>query len=335
MTEGSKGRYTPLACAALLASALAAGAAQAQTKPGIAPGFPGKPLRILVGLAPGGGVDLSTRAMSQKLNERTGVAVIVENLPGADGVLAMDRMLAAPPDGTTSIAGGSQIEHTAVYKRVPYDVMKALAPVAQMTTQPYLLMVNNKLPAQNLKELVAFAKSRPGELNYATAGVGSSGHLGHEIMNEKLGIRMTHIPYKGSGAALADLIAGRVQLMFLSTLSSMPHVRSGALRPIAITSLRRSDTLPDVPTISESGLPKFEMSNSYGIFTNAKVPAATVNALNREIVAVMNSPEMKARLAADGAEAPPPHTPAEYRAGVQERIEEASAFVQARGIKPQ
>lgn len=318
--------------AALLA--LSSWTIHAQNKP--AAGFPGKPIRIFIGLAAGGGVDTITRAMAQRLGEHTGISVVVENVPGADGALAFDRMLAMPADGTAFIAGGSQIELGSVFKRVPYDLMKVFAPVVQMTNQPYLLVVNSKLPVRSVNDIVALAKSRPpGELNYATAGVGSAGHLGHEMMNERLGIKMTHIPYKGSGASLADLLSGRVHLMFLSTLSAMTHVRSGALRPVAVTSLDRLDSLADVPTISESGLRNFEMSNNYGLFANIKVPAAVLQAVNREVSSVMNSAEMKDKLAADGAEPAKPHTPAQFRAGVEGRIKEWSAFVQAHGIKPE
>jgi tripartite-type tricarboxylate transporter receptor subunit TctC len=315
-------------CLALFTMAAAPLAAWGQAQKPAA--YPSKPVRIFVGNAAGGGVDVICRVVAQKLTERWGSAVLVENVPGGNGVIAMERTVQAAPDGHTFISGGASIELHAVYKR--YDVLKALAPVAQMTTQPYLLVVTSSLPVKSVKEYAAYAKARPGQLNYATAGIGSSGHLGHEMFNEALGVQTTHIPYKGSGAATADLINGRVQLMFISTLSGMPHVRSGAVRALGMTGLKRSPSMPDLPAVAET-VPDFEMNNGYGLFTNIKSPPAAVAAMNREVMQVMALAEMKSKLDADGAEAEEPHTPAEYRDRVAKRIAKWSAFVEAHGIK--
>lgn len=300
----------------------------AQTRPA---GYPDKPLRIIVGNAAGGGVDVIGRLVSHKLTERWGAAVLVENIAGGNGMIALDRAVKAAPDGHTFIAGGASIEMHAVYRR--FDVLNSLTPVVQMTTQPYLLVVTSSLPAKSVKELAALAKSRSAQLNYATAGIGSSGHLGTEMFNEALGIKTVHIPYKGSGAAQADLINGRVHFMFISTLSGMPLVRKGLVRAIAMTGLQRSASMPDLAAVAET-VPDFDMNNGYGLFTSIKSPAPAIMAVNREISQIMQLPDMKEKMAADAAEAPAPHTPAEYRAAVEKRITRWSGFVEKHGITP-
>jgi len=313
---------------ALLALALGVQPAVAQQSQA----YPSKPVRIIVGNAAGGGVDVIGRLLSAKLVERWKSTVIVENIPGGNGMIALDRAVQATPDGHTFIAGGASIEMHAVYKR--FDVMKGLVPVVQMTTQPYLLVVTSSLPAANVREFAALAKARSGQLNYATAGVGSSGHLGTEMFSQALGVKSVHIPYKGSGSAQADLINGRVHFMFISTLSGMPLVRKGSVRAIAVTGLKRAATLPDLPAVAET-VPDFEMNNGYGLFTSIKAPQAAIVAMNREVTQVMQLPDMQKNLAASAAEAPAPQTPAEYRAAVQKRIATWTKFVEDNNIKPE
>lgn len=318
---------------ALLALALGAQPAVAQTAAQQKPAaYPSKPVRIIVGNAAGGGVDVIGRLLSAKLIERWNSPVIVENIAGGNGMIALDRAVQATPDGHTFIAGGASIEMHAVYKR--FDVMKGLVPVVQMTTQPYLLVVTSSLPAANVKEFAALAKARSGQLNYATAGIGSSGHLGTEMFNQALGAKTVHIPYKGSGAAQADLINGRVQYMFISTLSGMPLVKKGSVRAIAMTGLKRSASMPDLPAVAET-VPEFEMNNGYGLFTSIKAPQAAILAVNRDVAQIMQTPDMQAKLAASAAEAPAPQTPAEYRAAVQKRIAEWTKFVEDNNITPE
>ena len=319
-----------LLCAAMAVAAFDLQAqVQAQSRPA---GFPDKPLRIIVGHAAGGGVDVIGPLVAHKLTERWGAVVLVENIAGGNGMIALDRAVKAAPDGHTFIAGGASIEMHAVYKR--FDVLTWLTPVVQMTSQPYLLVVTSSLPANSVKELAALARSRSGQLNYATAGIGSSGHLGTEMFNEALGITIVHIPYKGSGSAQTDLINGRVHFMFISTLSGMPLVRKGQVRPIAMSGSRRSASMPDLPAVAET-VPGFEMNNGYGLFTAIKSPSPAVMAINREISQIMQLPDMKEKMAADAAEAPAPHTPAEYRAGVEKRITRWGAFVEKHGINPE
>jgi len=304
-------------------------AANAQQRPA---DYPSKPLRIYVASAPGGGVDIIVRIVAQKLTERWGANTVVDNVAGGVGLIALERMLQAPPDGHTFISSGAAIEMHNVYKR--FDILRALAPVAQMTTQPYLLVVTSSLPVSTVKEYAAYAKTRPGQISYASSGMGSIGHLGHAMFNAALGISTNHIPYKGAGSAVADLASGRVQLMFMSTISGTPLVLRGSGKAIAITGLRRMSSLPNVPTVSESGVPGFEMNNGYGIYTNIKVPPAIVTAMNREVLAIMHLPELKSKLEADGAEAEAPHTPQELRDRIEKRIAKWSAFVETSGIQP-
>jgi tripartite-type tricarboxylate transporter receptor subunit TctC len=321
------------AISAVLAAA-ASTAALAQKPAGLPGDFPNKPVRVLIGLAAGGGVDILVRATTQKLTEKWDSALIVENRPTAGGVQAMDAVAQATPDGYTWLASGSQLELSAVYKRVKFDVLKQIEPMAEMTSQPYLLVAHVSVPARNVKELISLAKSKPGALLYATAGPGSSGHLGHEYFNSLAGVTMTHVPYKGGGASLPDLTSGRVQLSFLTTLSGSALVKKGAVRALGVTSLKRLGYMPDVPTIAEQGMPEFEMSNTYGMFVTAGTPPAIIAGINREIVHVLNQPDLKATLEKGGAEVAGPHSPSEYRKTVAGNIARWTKVVKDSGINP-
>lgn len=311
-----------------------AGAASAQAPATRSGPFPVKPVRVLLGLAPGGGLDIMTRAVAGKLGERWGQGVVVENRPTAGGVVAMETVAQAAPDGYTWLASGSQLELTVVFHRVNFDVLKAYEPVVQMSTQPYVLMVPAALPARSLAELLALARAKPGALNYGSAGPGSLGHLGHELLDLQAGVKMAHIPYKGGGPVIPDLVAGRLQLAFMPTLSATPLLKNGTARALAVTSPRRVDSLADVPTLAESGLPEFDLANNYGLFVPARTPAALVTGINQEVTRALATPDMQAKLAADGATAPPAHPPAAYRARVEANIARWSAVVKAAGITP-
>ncbi len=327
-------RVAALGIAMVMALGAMPAAVQAQ-KPASLPGdFPVKPVRILIGLAAGGGLDIMTRALTQKLSERWGQSVLVENRPTAGGVAAVEAVAKAEPDGHTWHASGSQLELTVVFRRASFDVLKVLEPMVQMSAQPYVLMVTGALPAKSVKELIALAKARPGELNYGTAGPGSLGHLGHELMNMQAGVKMSHIPYKGGGAHIPDLVAGRLQLAFMPTLSATPLMKNGSARGIAVTSMQRVLSLPDMPTVSEAGVPDFELANAYGLFVPVKVPPALIAAINREVTQALAQPDMQVRLAADGAAAPSPHTPAQYRALVEQHVRRYSEVVKSAGITP-
>jgi len=327
-------KYVLTKIAAVLLAALPL-TALAQKPAGLPDNYPNKPVRIIIGLAPGGGVDILVRAVGQKLSEKWGVGILADNRPASGGVVALEALVQSAPDGYTWLAGGSQIELAAVFQRVKFDVMKSYEPIVQMTTQPYLLMVTSSLPVKSLKELVALARSKPGALNYATSGLGSAGHIGHELLNALAGMKTTHIPYKGSGGATPDLVSGRVEMSFLSTISGAALMKNGSLRAIGITSPKRMDAMPDIPTIAEQGMPDFEMANNYGLFAVAKTPVAIINAINRDVTQVVLLPEVGGKLAADGAMAVPAHTPAEYRAQVEKHIADFTRVVKASGIKPE
>ena len=319
-----------ISCAAsalLLLGALACNV-HAQDRP---KGYPAKPVRILVGNAPGGASDIVTRLVAGKLTERWNSSVVVENVPGAEGVIATEQVAKAAPDGHTLFAGGSIVEFMAIFKKLSFDLMSTLTPVVQMSTQSYLLVVPNSLPVKTFKELVAYAKSRPGQLNYA--GTGPPAQLGHEILNKAVGIDVAHVPYKGAGPAMPDLIAGRVQMIFISTVSGMPQVRNGQMKAIASTGPRRLPGMPDLPTVAESGVPDFELTNGYGLWTQAKVPAAIITVINRDVLQITHSADVKEKLAAGSSEPEPSHTPAEYRDRTAKRIARFTAFIETSGIK--
>ncbi len=302
------GRAFPLA-AALIAAALSPAAAIAQPK---APGaYPVKPVRVLVGSPAGSGSDVMTRAVAQKLSDRLGQSVIVDNRAGAAGAISLQLAVQAAPDGYTLATLSAQNVTAMLLGTVTTNIPKELTPVTLMISQPYLLVATPSLPAGSVKEVIALAKAKP--LVYASSGVGSVVHLGMELFKSMAGVEMTHIPYKGSGVSMIDLMSGRVQLAITNTLTATPLVRGGKIKAIAITSPQRVQAMPDLPTIAESGVPGYELRSWYGMLAPNGTPAALVLRLNREIGAVMGAPEVKERLAADGAEAAPANTPAQFR----------------------
>ncbi len=303
--------------AVLVVALLAAGTAAAQ-----APAYPVKPIRILVGNAPGGGIDITARAVGQKLTEKWGKSVVVDNRPGASGLIAMEVATQAAPDGyTLLVISGSLIASAGVQKKVSFDVRTAYAPITQLTTVAYMLMVNAAVPANTVREFIAYAKSRPNALSYGSSGVGGAGHLAGALFCHLAGVDIVHVPYKGGGLVLADMISGQVQMGFTATISGMPHVRTGKLKVLGMTSAKRVQAFPDIPTIAESGVPGFELINWYGIFAPAKTPPAIVNALHGEISRSLSSPEVQAAFAKDGAEATPSASPQAFAALLSKELE--------------
>jgi tripartite-type tricarboxylate transporter receptor subunit TctC len=277
--------------------------------------YPSRPIRIVLGIAPGGGTDIVARAVGQKLTERWGKSVVVDNRPGASGAIAFDLVAQAAPDGHTLYLGTlSNVVTATLLKTVKFDTRKAYAPVVQMTLQPYLLIVIPSLSAKTVKEFIAYAKANPNTLNYASSGTGTVSHVGMELFKSQAGINIQHVPYKGVSVGLVDMIGGQIQAMLGSALTVSYHVKSGRLRALGVSSLKRSQAWLDVPTIAESGVPGFEASNSHSLFAPAGKPSAIVSALNEAINRIMHTPEMTAKLAADGAEPVPSNTPAEFNA---------------------
>ena len=275
---------------------LACGLAYAQA-------YPAKPIRVVVPYPPGGGTDIVMRAIGPKVSERLGQPVIVDNRGGATGAIGAEMVAHAAPDGYTLLAhtsAGLTIVPN-LQKKLAFDPVRDFAPVTLATSSPYMLVVNPKLPAASVAELIALAKKRPGELNYASSGNGSATHLAGLLFCRMAGVSMVHIPYKGSGPAVADLVAGQVLMRFSSIPPSLPHVRSGRLRALAVTGIKRFSLLPDIPAIAET-LPGYDVVSWYAVLAPAGTPAAIVRKLNAEIVAALHASDVKALLEADGSE---------------------------------
>jgi tripartite-type tricarboxylate transporter receptor subunit TctC len=296
--------------------------------------YPARPIRIVLGIAPGGGTDIVARAVAQKLTDRWGKSVVVDNRPGAAGVIAFETVAQAAPDGYTHYVGTlSNVVTATVLKKVAFDTRKAYTPVVLMTTQPYVLIVIPAVPAKTVKEFIAYAKSNPNALNYASSGVGTMSHLGMELFKLQTGAPILHVPYKGVSVGLVDMIGGQIQSMLGSALTVSYHVKGGRLRPLAITSLKRSQAWPDLPTIAESVLPGFEVTNSHSMFAPAGTPAPIVLALNQEINGIMRTPELIAKLAADGAEPVSATSPAEFRGIFMEEFARWEKFFKTADLK--
>jgi tripartite-type tricarboxylate transporter receptor subunit TctC len=316
--------------AMVIALACSSALAYSQQKP---VDFPARPVRLLVGNAPGGGIDITARAVAQKLTERLGQQVVVDNRPGASGVIAMELTARAMPDGYTMlVTSGSLIASAMVRKHVTFDVRKAYAPVTQLASLYYLLLVNASLPVKSVKELVALGKNKPGSLNYGSSGIGGAGHLAGALFSHLSGVPMTHIPYKGGGLVLSDLVSGQIQLGFTSTISGMPHVRNGRLKALAVTNDRRGKAFPDLPTLAEAGVPGFELINWYGLFAPAETPGVIVTAVHRAVTQDLNTPEVQAMFAKDVAEAAPSRSPMEFSGLLNKEVEIWQKFVKMPGF---
>jgi len=266
--------------------------------------YPTKPIRMISPYAAGGGSDTLARIVGQKLNESWGQPVVVDNRPSAGGNLGAELVAKAAPDGYTLFVTPSAVLtiNPHLYTQLRYDTFKDFAPVIAATNSPYFLVVHPKIPANNVKELVAFAKANPGKMNYSSSGNGSSTHLAGVLFNSIAGVNIVHIPYKGAAPAIVDLLAGNIQMRFSSVVPVLPHVRSGRLRGLAMTSAKRYAPMPDVPTIAESGLPGYVVESFYVIVAPAATPRAVVAKLNAEIARKLKDPEVHTRMAADGAE---------------------------------
>jgi len=271
--------------------------------PASAADYPTKPIRLVVPFPPGGTTDILARAVAQKLSETWNQQVIVDNRPGAGGNIGSDLVAKAAPDGYTLVMGtvGTHAINPNLYAKMPYDHVKDFAPVILVAGVPNVLVVNPSLPVHSVKELIDYAKANPGKLNFASSGNGTSIHLSGELFKTMAGVQMTHVPYKGSSPALADLMGGQVQLMFDNLPSSLGLIKGGKLRAIAVTSATRAAALPDVPTIAESGLPGFEASSWFGVLAPAATPHEIVAKLNGTIALWLATPEAKEKLLAQGA----------------------------------
>jgi tripartite-type tricarboxylate transporter receptor subunit TctC len=283
----------------LLAALLFAAAAPAW---GQTPAYPTKAVRIVVGFAPGGSTDITARIVAQKLTDLWGQTVVVDNRPGASGMIAAELTAKAAPDGYTLLASPQTSTAVApsLYPKIAYDPLRDFAPITVVASSPQLLVVHPSLPAKSFKEFVALAKSRPGQLSYGSGGIGSTPHLGGELLSSTVGIKMVHVPYKGENPALADVIGGQLPLMFSNLPVALPYTRSGRLRGLAVTSLQRSPLAPETPTVAESGLPGFETATWTGLYAPAALPRELVLRINGDVIRLLSSAEVKERLAAQG-----------------------------------
>ena len=267
--------------------------------------FPARPIRLIVPFGPGSTVDIMARALAQPLYEQTGQSVVVENKPGAGGTVGVDVIAKAPKDGYTIGIGttGPLTINPALQSRMPFDTLTDLAPVSLIATGPNAVLVNPSVPAKNVKELLAYARANPGALNFASAGVGSTNHLAGELFKSVAGIQMVHVPYKGNGEALADLMAGRVQVLFSGLPPVMSQVQAGKARVLAIAGPTRAAALPDVPTVAEAGLPGAEVLVWYGVLAPTGTPKEVLARLNAEVVKAMARPDIRTRFADAGSDA--------------------------------
>jgi tripartite-type tricarboxylate transporter receptor subunit TctC len=270
----------------------------------VAQQFPTKPLRMVVPFAPGGPTDIVGRAVSQRLTESFGQTVVVDNRAGAGGVVGADLVAKSPPDGYTLLlcSTGAMAINPSLMPNMPYDAVRDFAPLSLVVTIPYLLLVSAGSPLQSVKDLIAAAKAKPGQINYGSAGIGSTSHLAGELFKSMAKIDIVHVPYKGSAPAATDLIGGQLQTMFDAVAVALPLVRGGKLRALGISTTKRSALVPDVPTIAESGVPGYEVATWHGICAPAGTPPAVVSTLNRGIVAAVNQPDTRQRLVGIGAD---------------------------------
>ncbi|BEP68089.1 MULTISPECIES: tripartite tricarboxylate transporter substrate binding protein [Variovorax] len=276
-----------LACVALAAAALAGGPAAAQT-------YPTKPVTLVVPFSPGGAADIMSRLLAERLHKRLGQPVLVENKPGAGTMIASEYVAKAAPDGHTLLLAASSLGIApSLYSKVNYDPVKDFAPVSQVASVVHVLVVHPSIPAKNVGELVSWLKANPNKANYGSVGAGTSTHLEAELFNSVAGVKMQHIPYKGSAPALTDMIGGQLQVMFDAYASSGPFIKDGKVRLLAVTTAQRSQSLPDTPTVAESGLPGYEAMPWLGVVAPAKTPAAVVNKLHDELQEVLKEPEVK------------------------------------------
>ncbi len=298
----------------------------------LAQAYPAKAVRLVVPLAPGGGGDIVARAIAAKLTEQLGQSVVVDNRPGGATIIGTEVVARSAPDGYTLVmATSSHVINPSLYK-LPFDPVKDFAAVCLIGTSPLMLVVHPNVPAKTVRDLVGLAKARPGQLNYGTSGPASIVHLMHELFDMTAGVKTTHIPYKGTGPALTDLIGGQIDMMFSSPVPTLPHVRSARLRAIAMSSAQRSSALPDLPTVSESGLPGFEGGTWFGLLAPAGTPAAIVSRLHAETAKAARHPDVVRRLTNDGAEIVA-GTPEQTTLYLQTEIARWTKVVRAANIK--
>jgi tripartite-type tricarboxylate transporter receptor subunit TctC len=313
----------------LLLAALCCAQAAAQTA------YPTRSVRFIVPSAPGGGTDIIARAIAIKLSEAFGQQFVVDNRPGAGQMIGIELAARSQPDGHTILMTASTLAiNPVMYKKVPYDPVKDFAPITQAASLPNVVVVHPSLHVKSVAELVAYAKQHPGQLNFASAGIGTSPQMSIELLKSMAGIDMVHVPYKGTAPGVVDLLAGQVLVMAPNVLTALPHIKAGKMRALAVTSSKRSEALPDVPTVAEAGLAGYDSTQWYGVLAPAGTSRAIILRLHDAIVRALGDPEVGKRLAADGAE-PVGSSPEGFAAFIKSEGEKWAKVAQAAGIKPE
>ena len=298
--------------------------------------YPFKPLRMVITFPAGGPSDVVVRLVTQRMTEEWGHPVIIDNRGGAGGIVGTEVVAHAPPDGYTFLVGtaGGMTINPALHAKLSYDPFRDFAPVGMLVMNPQILIAHPSVPAKTVRELVQYAKERPGQLNFGSAGSGTATHLGLELLKLSTGMQAVHVPYKGGAPALTDLVGGQIQLLWLSIPSVLTHVKSGRLRALAVSTLKRSASALEVPTVAESGYPGFEYANWNALFVPAATPQARIAKINARVVKALNEPEIAQKLVAQGAD-PAPGTPAELGRYMQTDHERWKKVISSAGIKPQ
>jgi tripartite-type tricarboxylate transporter receptor subunit TctC len=303
--------------------------------PVAAQAYPNRPVRFVVPFAPGGSTDTLARTIGAKMSDSMGQQIVVDNRPGANGNLGMDIVAQAPADGYTIVLG--YIANLAIgphlYSKLPFDPVRSFTPITLLAESPNILVAHPSLPVKSMQELIAYAKANPGKLNFGSASVASVGHLTGVMLNQMAGIDMQHVPYKGSGQAVIDIVGGQIQLMFSGMSSVMPHIKAGRLKPLSVTGAKRSTAVPDVPTIAESGFPGFSATAWYGVLSPAKTPKAVVTRLNEEILRALAEPDVKRRLESVGFEIIGSQ-PEELARHITTELDKWEKVVKASGVTP-
>jgi tripartite-type tricarboxylate transporter receptor subunit TctC len=297
--------------------------------------YPTRPVRIVVPSPPGGGTDIVARVLAQHFSKALGQPFVVENKPGAGNMIGIESVARAPADGYTLLLVASTLAlNSVLYKKVPYDPVRDFAPITIAATAPNVLIVNPALPAQTLAEFIALAKKKPGALSYGTPGIGTSPHLSMELLKSMTGIDIVHVPYRGTAAAVTDVIGGQIAATFANALTAKPQVDSGRVRALAVSGPRRIEALPGVPPVAEAGVPGYEAMQWYGMVAPAGTPAPIIARLHAEAVKALHSDDMKEKLALDGAQ-PVGSSPAEFAALIRSELEKWSRVARAAEIPPQ
>ena len=333
MKSGNTSKGFLVLVTSLLSFYLGISQAAQETKTSNTPDWPTKTVRIVVPFAPGGGTDYVARITAQKLTERFAQTFIIENKPGAGGITGTDLIAKSKPDGYSFvIVSGSHTINPNLYKHLPYDTKKDFLPVSNLVMGPGILVINNNLKVNNLKELIAFAKSHPGELSFASSGNGSPPHLGGELFKAMAGIDLVHIPYKGNGPAYNDLIGGQVSLMFPNIATALPYVKAGKLKALAVTSKLRSKIAPEIPTMAEAGLEGYELASWFGMLAPLDTPTPIIQMLHQEISKIYQLQEIREKLISQGVE-PLASSPLEFSQQINSEIDYWSKTFKSKNLK--